>query len=326
MAWPGAMVLGMCLVFGCAERRQPVDLYLDAVMLRELGEDESAVRKLQAAVAQDPDFVLAHSELGKAYLALNDFKGATEAFRRATALDPWSFQDHMDLATAYRELGRFREAARVFVRAGELNTESLEAQLGAAECYLRADQTVQALVHAESAREIAPESEDALHLLARAYEGQNDYERAAQVYEELLEDVAEHAEVAMELALAHIRSEQYERARDVLLDVIRAHPDRLQTFRHLGYCFLKLGEVDQAMAKYERAIVLDEGDWEAHRGLGVACMVKAQRTGDETLQAAALRHWRRSLAIHPDQPRRDWLEKLIRDHALTADPLRGLHD
>jgi tetratricopeptide (TPR) repeat protein len=119
---------------------------------------------------------------------------------------------------------------------------------------------------------------------------------------------------------------QYEQARDVLLGVIEVQPDRPRAFRDLGYCLLKLGEADRAIGMYERAIAIDGGDWEAYRGLGVACMVKAQRSGEETWQAAALRHWRRSLAINPDQPRRDWLEKLIKEHALMTDPLRGLND
>ena len=326
LAWLGTVVLGMGLISGCAERQQAVDLYLEAVMLRELGQDEAAVRQLKAAVAQDPDLVLAQSELGRAYLALNEWELAVEAFRHAVRLDPWSFQDHMDLATAYEKLGRFRQAAQVFARAGELNAESLEAQLAAARCYLGAGRPVQALVHCEAARQIDPESEEALRLLAKAYEGQKDYEQAALTYQQLLEDNPERSEVAMALAMAHIKGEQYERAKDVLLGVIQTRPDQSRAFRDLGYCLLKLGEADQAIAMYEKATVLDGADWEAYRGLGVACMVKAQRTGDEALQAAALRHWRRSLAIHPDQPRRDWLEKLIKEHSHTTDPLRGFDD
>ncbi len=325
LAWLGTAVLGICLISGCAERQQAVDLYLDAVMLRELGQDEAAVRQLKAAVAQDPDFALAQSELGRAYLALNELELAAEAFRQAVRLDPWSFQDHMDLATAYERLGRFREAAQVFARAGELDSESLEAQLAAARCYLSAGRPVQALVHCESARQIAPESKEALRLLAKAYEGQKDYEQAALTYQQLLADNPE-PEVALALAMAYIKGERYERAKDVLLGVVQIRPDQSRAFRDLGYCFLKLGEADQAITMYERATVLDNGDWEAYRGLGVACMVKAQRTGDEVLQAAALRHWRRSLAIHPDQPRRDWLEKLIKEHSRTMDPMRGFDD
>jgi Flp pilus assembly protein TadD len=110
------------------------------------------------------------------------------------------------------------------------------------------------------------------------------------------------------------------------LRAAKDHPDRPRVLRDLAYCLLKLDDVDGAIATYERAIALNDGDWEAYRGLGVAYMVKAQRTGDESLRAGAVHHWRRSLAINPDQPKRDWLEKLIKEHSTTMDPLRGSND
>jgi hypothetical protein len=55
-------------------------------------------------------------------------------------------------------------------------------------------------------------------------------------------------------------------------------------------------------------------------------MVKAQRTGDESLRSGAVHHWRRSLEIYPDQPKREWLEELIREHSPTMNPLRGSND
>jgi len=75
---------------------------------------------------------------------------------------------------------------------------------------------------------------------------------------------------------------------------------------------------------YQRAIEIDGEDWEAHRGMGVAYMVQSRRAGDSRLEARALQHWRRSLAIRPDQPGRETLEKLIREHSQATNPLRGL--
>jgi tetratricopeptide (TPR) repeat protein len=324
--WLSVAALGICLVLGCSEQQQAVDMYLDAVKLREQGQDEPAVRKLRAVVEQTPDFVLAYSELGKAHLALRQPEPAVEAFRKAAELDPWSFQNHMDMAQTCRDLGRFAEAARSFARAGDLDTENLAAQLGAAQCYLHAGQPARAAAHAESARRIDPQSQEVLRLLVDTYEQQKDYGQAALVYQELLKGDPANLDLTLALARAWMRSRQYERARGLLLEVVQVRPDHSAALRDLGYCLLKLGDADQAMAMYEKAVALDGGDWEAYRGLGVACMVKAQQTGDDAWQSAALRHWRHALAINPDQPRRDWLEKLIRENSPTTNPLRGLDD
>jgi hypothetical protein len=69
---------------------------------------------------------------------------------------------------------------------------------------------------------------------------------------------------------------------------------------------------------------LGKDDWAAHRDLGVAYMLKARRTGDARLQAEAIKQWRRSLAIAPDQPKHEVLEQLIRQQSKMENPLQGL--
>ncbi len=101
-------------------------------------------------------------------------------------------------------------------------------------------------------------------------------------------------------------------------------PEDGSVFRDLGYCLIKLGDVEQAMQMYQKSVDLDGKDWEAQRGLGVALMLKARQTGDARLEAEAVRHWRRSLVIKPDQPKRAVLEKLIREHSTLQNPLQEL--
>ncbi len=126
------------------------------------------------------------------------------------------------------------------------------------------------------------------------------------------------------LGVAYAKAGQYDKARQVLLAVTQMRPEDGTALRHLGYCFIRLGDIDQAVQAYQRSIDLDINDWEAHRGLGVACMLKARQTADRQWETRALEHWRRSLAIRPDQPKRDVLEKLIREHLRSQNPLQGL--
>ena len=126
------------------------------------------------------------------------------------------------------------------------------------------------------------------------------------------------------IALAQIRNEKFNEARKVLLSVLQRWPSEATAFRHLAYCLLKLGDTDRAIEMYEKAVDLKGSDWEAHRGLGVAYMVKSHQNADDRLQSLALRHWRRALAIDPDQPRGEELQKLIKEHSTTTNPLQGL--
>jgi Flp pilus assembly protein TadD len=161
-------------------------------------------------------------------------------------------------------------------------------------------------------------------LLARVYEGQKDYDQAIRVYQRLLVFHGDDPNVLSSLGVAYVKAGQYTRARQVLTSVTQLRPRDSGAFRHLGYCFIKLVDVDQAVQMYQRAVDLNSNDWEAHRGLGVACMLKARQTADRRWQAKALEHWRRSLAIKPDQPKHGVLEKPMRDHLKSQDPLQGL--
>jgi len=88
--WLSLSLAALSLCLGCTPRQPAVDMYLDAVMLRELGQDELAVKKLNAVIAADPDFALAYAELGKAQEKLGNREKALAAFRKAAELDPWA--------------------------------------------------------------------------------------------------------------------------------------------------------------------------------------------------------------------------------------------
>ncbi len=318
------VLLALSLCLGCAPRQAPMDMYLDAVMLGELGQNELAVKKLTAVIAADPDFSLAYSELGKAYQKLGDHKKALAVFREAARLDPWSPENQIQLATACSQFGNYAEAAAAYARAVELDPKNLDAMLGAAECYLKAGQHLKSLVYCEEAEQAGERIGEVLRLLARVYEGQKDYEQAIRVYRRLLSLESDDRDVMLALAVAHMKAGQYEKARGVLISVTQMQPEHAIAFRHLGYCFVRLGDVDQSIQMYQKSIDLDPDDWEACRGLGVACMIKARRTGDARLQAEAVSFWRRSLTIAPDQPKHEILEQLIREQSKSENPLKGL--
>jgi tetratricopeptide (TPR) repeat protein len=324
--WFLAAVVGVGLLAGCPPRQPSVDMYLDAVMLRELGQDELAVKKLDAVVAADPDFALAYTELGKAHEALGNHEKAMVAFRRAAQLDPWSFRNHMNLAEICGKLGNYPEAAEAYARAAELDSKSVDAMIGAAQCYLEAREYAKSLVYSKRAEETGERTGEVLRFQARAFEGQQDYEQAIQTYKRLLSLGGEDADVLLPLAVAYMKAEEFAKARTVLISVTRMRSEDSVAFRHLGYCLIKLGETDEAVQMYEKSIDLNEADWETHRGLGVAYMIQARQRGDDRLRAKALDHWRRALSIAPDQPKRKVLERLIREEAGQENPLQGLNE
>ena len=268
---------------------------MDAVALRELGQNELAVSKLNAVVAADPGFALAYAELGKAYQALGNREKALTAFEQAAKLAPWSVGDYLNLGRIRAALGQYRPAAEAYARASELDPKNFEALQGAAECYLQAGESTKALMYGQLAEKSGAKPREALSLLARAYEAQKDYEQAIGVYRRLSVLAGDDPNVLLPLGVACMKAGQYDRAKQILISVSQRRPENGAVFRDLGYCLLKLGDVDQAMQMYRKSVDLDANDWEAHRGLGVALVLKARESGDVSLRTEAVRHWRRSL-------------------------------
>jgi tetratricopeptide (TPR) repeat protein len=320
----GVVLLISFLASGCSPRPEAMEVYLEALRLRGGGQNDLAVAKLKQVLKADRGFAQAYSDLGWAYLQTGRIEQAEAAFRNATALDPWSFSDHVDLARVCQRQGDFADAAQAYERATELAPEQIDAHLGAAACWLERAEPARALAHLESAMEIEGRSPELLRLLGRVHEAQGDYERAVAVYREWSELSPDVPDAWLAMAVAQSRHGEYERAREVLASILEKWPREAAALRLLAYCRLKLGDTDGAIQMYEETLALAGDNWEAHRGLGVAYMVKARQTTDDRLQTLALQHWRRALTLAPDQPRHDVLQRLIREHSTTRNPLLGL--
>lgn len=324
LVYLGSVVLVSSFVSGCSASRQAVDVYLEAVALDEQGQHALAIEAFKQVIEVDRDFVLAYSGLGQGYLGTGALDEAAWALAKAATLDPWSFSDHVDLARVYDRQGKFPEAAKMYGRAAELAPEDLAVQYRAAECYLQAGQPVRALAHAEQAMKVDEPSQAVLQLLGRIHEAQGNYEQAVAAYRQMAELAGDTPDAMLAIAIAQIRNGKYGQAREGLMTVLQRWPKEAVAFRHLAYCFLKLGDTDRAIGMYEKAIDLEGNDWEAYRGLGVAYMVKSRESADDRLQSLALQYWRQALAVGPDLPGRERLQRLIKEHSMTTNPLQGL--
>lgn len=312
-----AIVVMLLSLGGCAPPDREIDLYVDAVMLRQQGENQKAVEKLNAAVQVNERFSLAHSLLGEIYRQMNDYQKSAASYEEATKLNPWSFQDFFGLGRVYQVMKQFAKAVRAYVRACELKPNHLEAHVGAAKCYYEIKDYNNALVYSRRAEEIGSDVSEIQKLLGDIYQSQKDYSQAISSYKRALEVDSNNPEIMTSLAVAYLRnSTNYnEPAKELLTSVVQIQPDNGSAHQYLGYCYLLLRDIDKSVASYSRAVEINDEDWEAHRGLGVAYAMKAADGQDPTLKTKAVEHWRRALEIKPDQPRRQKLLRLIEKYS-----------
>jgi len=175
------------------------------------------------------------------------------------------------------------------------------------------------LMYSERAEQINPDIRQIQNLLGDIYQEQKNYDLAIRSYKRCLEIDSDDPQIMTSLAVAYLRTGRNMPARELLTSVVQIQPDNNTAYQYLGYCYLRLENVDKATESYNRAIEINHKDWQAYRGLGVAYMWRALHTEDQSLKVElkgkAIHQWRLSLDINPNQPRRERLLELIEKYS-----------
>jgi tetratricopeptide (TPR) repeat protein len=88
----------------------PNELYDQAVDLKESGEREQAIAKLEEAVALDPGFAIGHGMLAKLYVDIAEADKAIAHAKKVVELEPDDTFSYTALSVIYQRCGRIPEA------------------------------------------------------------------------------------------------------------------------------------------------------------------------------------------------------------------------
>jgi predicted Zn-dependent protease len=88
----------------------PNSLYDEAVDLKEKGDREGAITKLEEAVALDPLFAIGHGMLAKLYVDLAQSDKAIEHAKKVVELEPDDTFSYTALSVIYQRCGKIPEA------------------------------------------------------------------------------------------------------------------------------------------------------------------------------------------------------------------------
>jgi tetratricopeptide (TPR) repeat protein len=203
-------------------RRASAKLSKMAVALREAGQLAQSVGLLQQAIAATPDDANLHFDLGLTLVRCVRHADAVAPLRRATELRPDFAKAHHTLAIAYEVMGR--------------NADAIAALRRAIEC--------------------APNFTDAhmmlgvlLHRFERLEEAQESFRRAA---------AAGRNTTSGRICESFVLSEggRFAEAAEVLRRAVRRDPTNSVACTTLGHVLANMGDLDAAIAQFERALTL----------------------------------------------------------------------
>lgn len=95
----------------------PNELYDQATDLRDQGDKEGAVARLNEALKIDPDYTLAHGMLAKLYADLAKSEEAIHHAQRVVELEPDDTFSYTALSVIYQRCGRIPEAEEAKAKA-----------------------------------------------------------------------------------------------------------------------------------------------------------------------------------------------------------------
>ena len=95
----------------------PDQLYDEATALRDAGDKEAAIAKLDEAVAIDPNHTLSHGMLAKLHADLAHTDPAIHHARKVVELEPNDVFSYTALSVIYQRCGRIAEAEEAKAKA-----------------------------------------------------------------------------------------------------------------------------------------------------------------------------------------------------------------
>ena len=90
--------------------KRALDMFNKAVELAKTGESSEAIRQLQGAIAEYPEFMLAYNEMGVLYMKRNELQKADDALQAAIKIEPKAFMPQMNRGIVLVMQKRYAEA------------------------------------------------------------------------------------------------------------------------------------------------------------------------------------------------------------------------
>ena len=193
---------------------------------------------------------------GVRLLLARDFSGAERACEQALGVNPGRAQGWYLLGRARQELGKLEEAVQAHRRAVELQPGLAEAHNNLGIVLKKLGRTGEALSSLREAVRLRPDYLEARNNLGNTLSQLDHRDEAIECFRHIIRSKPDYAEAHNNLGLALKGDSQWAEAERSLREAVRLRPDFAAAFTNLGIVLTELGEHDQAMACYTRALAL----------------------------------------------------------------------
>ena len=230
---------------------------------RLLGRADDANARLDALVAEAPDFLPAWQRIAGYSFADGDYERSKEALEHVLETTPRNPEALRLLAEVYRETGdrkaadeKFRETISVLQDFVQRRPEQASAHFRLAQMHMRVGEIEQARTSLDTVIEIAPNSPSASILLAEL----NIRTGRASLAIAPLQDLAQRQPTAITnklLGQAFLAEKDFEQAVDAFREYVALAPTEAEAYHDLGTSLTALNQTEEAIKQFREALSLD---------------------------------------------------------------------
>jgi tetratricopeptide (TPR) repeat protein len=234
----------------------PAVHYNIAEVYAAMGHYQAASTEYEYAIRLNPEFIEAHTALGKLMMDAGQYASAESHFYEALALNPSHAETQLHMGWLYVKIGKYNEASHYFFRGLRKSPGSSYGHLG----------------------------------LAMSYQLRENYEDALAEYHKVYRIDEKNADALLGIGQCQLQLGRETQAETALKRSIEARPDNPLAYNALGNLYLKSEQYAEAIANYRMAIVQQEDLAVAHLGLGQALEATGQLPEAEDALQRALYH------------------------------------
>ena len=265
---------------------------------------EAAMREYRSALALDPRFHLARTNLGRALWMTGDLEEARAAYDEVLRADPhdtFAVEGKADLALSG---GTVDEAVRLLLDAVRARPAEMQLLLKAATIEYRAGRFDSAVEHLGEVLRIEPTNTTALLLLALHYQLNDRYAEAEELYGAAVDFDPQNLDAGMEHSAILFVLQRFQEAAAEARRVIGIAPDLVRPHILLAQALFNLDRPQEALEELKIAERLgpDEPDVPYQMGPVYAALSR----WDEAIAA-----YRRFIALEPESPLVGFVEIMI---------------
>jgi tetratricopeptide (TPR) repeat protein len=210
-------------------------------------------------------------EEGKKAFNQERYAEAITAFQDAIELDPDYVLAHLDMGFAYINLEKYEEALGAFASAQAIEQDNHYAYYGIGLIARRQERTADAITSLRSAVDLEPTNNQAWLELGHAYCNARKYREAIESYRAAIKAKPDYVEAYASIAVPFSRLELYVEALESCQSALKLNPKSSNAHISLGRVYSDLGRNDEALAELTKAIEVStgaaQGDayfWRAH--------------------------------------------------------------